>query len=136
MVIKFKKEEIDYLKKSLSDQQQAIGILELFSAVTERYQALEYPITSFGDFIKKLSKREGPIKKLSEIEISIGKEVLKIDGLKRLIPAYYFPISNKEDFEDKATELYSKKTIPAEQIPPFPDEFRNIDNKSKESQAS
>lgn len=106
MVIKFKREEIDYLKKSLSDQQQAIGILELFSAVTERYQALEYPITSFGDFFKKLSKGEGPIKKLSEEEISIGKEVLKIDGLKRLIPAYYFPISNKEDLVDKLRELF------------------------------
>ena len=151
MVIRFEKEEIAFLKELLSEQQQAIGVLEFVSTVTEMYKELEYPLTNFNDFIKKLSKREGLIKKLSKQEISIGKEVLKIERLKRSIPAYYFPISNNEDFEDKATELYSKSTsqfnlnmrnyyqvpkeqqIPPEQIPPLPDELRN--NPSKEDVA-
>jgi hypothetical protein len=156
MPVKFQKEEIDDLKRLVTGQQEAMNMLELFSIVTKRYQRLEYPITSFSDFIKKLEKEEeGSIKRLSEDEISIGSEVMKINCLKRIIPAYYFPISNSEDLQDKAAELYNKKKIaqfnlsgissgteselaskgkeiPAEDIPPFPEKFKNIKHKPRE----
>jgi hypothetical protein len=153
MPVKFHKEEIDTLKRLVAGRQEAMSMLKLFSIVTGIYQRLEYPITSFSDFIKKLEREEGSIKRLNEDEISIGSEVVKINCVKRIIPAYYFPMSNSEDLQDKAAELYSKKIaqfnlsgvssgteselpsklkeIPAEEIPPFPEKFKNIKHKPR-----
>jgi hypothetical protein len=109
MVIKFEKQEIEFLKKKLVDRHQALGMVEFFSVVMKTYNKLEYPITSFSDFIKKLSK-EKAIKKNNEEKITIGNIGLTIDLIKSSIPAYYFPISSKEDLEDKAMELYRGNT--------------------------
>jgi hypothetical protein len=153
MPVKFQKEEIDNLKRIVKGQQEAMSMLDLLLIVTERYQKFEYPITSFSDFIKKLEK-EDRIKKHGEEEISIGSEVVKTDFLKRIFPAYYFPISNSEDFQDKAAELYNKKTaqlslsgisfiteselppkgkeIPPEEVPPFPEKLKHVKHKARE----
>jgi hypothetical protein len=74
---------------------------KILNAIHELSHECEYPITSYGDFIKKTGKKE--------IFIADKTVVLQdcayLKCLIRTIPAYYFPISNQDDFVDKAKEL-------------------------------
>ena len=97
--------KVDDIKKLLINEPKAAKAIETLSALNELSEGLEYPISSVGDFIRKISNENVPIgnKTINPTDLN---EVLKIDGLKRLIPAYYFPISNKEDLVDKFRELF------------------------------
>ena len=74
---------------------------EILSILYKLSQDCEYPIKSFPDFIKKMGKKEIFImdKNIVLQECDFLKYVI------HTIPAYYFPISNQEDFINKAQEL-------------------------------
>jgi flavin-dependent dehydrogenase len=80
---------------------EAAKVIETLSTLKEISEGLEYPITNFSDLIKKIT-REG---------ISIGKKTVNQTDLKSIIPAYYFPISTKEDLVDKVAELFQDLCI-------------------------
>jgi hypothetical protein len=71
--------------------------VEYLKTIGEYAGSLKYPINSFSELVDKIGNKT----------ISIDNRALKASDLRRLIPAYYFPIVSSENFVEKANELRS-----------------------------
>jgi len=69
--------------------------LEHLKMIGEFATSLKYPINSFSELVEEIGNRS----------INIDNRTVKASDLRRLIPAYYFPIVSKDNFVEKANEL-------------------------------
>lgn len=111
----------------------------------ELSQNFRYPIRNFGELANQIGLQE----------VFVYNQTVKISDLRRDIPNDYYPFVSNTDLASKAGRLYDRlagrdtwglhsisssteselsskgKEIPAEEIPPFPEKFKNIKHKPK-----
>jgi hypothetical protein len=132
MPFKFKPEEVEKLKSILTRHPEGESVLNALSdmmALQDLANDIKFPVNSFRELMQQL----GP-----EKTVDMAGTKMKVEDMKRLIPAYYFPMNSEEDFLDKAAELMKRqpglqmegakpetgKLMPIELAPPIPAELR------------
>jgi hypothetical protein len=118
----------------------------IMSKGRELSQNFRYPIRNFGELANQIGRED----------VVVSNQRVKISDLRHDIPNYYYPFVNEQDLANKCSQLYDRlagldtwglhsissgteselaskgKEIPAEDIPPFPEKFKNIKHKPRE----
>jgi hypothetical protein len=83
--------------KALQTDPELKQTVEYLKIIGEYAKSMKYPINSFSELVDKIGNKS----------VNIDNRTVKASDLRRLIPAYYFPIVSKENFVEKANELRS-----------------------------
>jgi hypothetical protein len=98
----------------------------IMSKGRELSQNFRYPIRNFGELANQIGREE----------VVVSNQRVKISDLRRDIPNDYYPFVNNTDIARKCSQLYDRLAGLDEwglqEIPPFPEKFKNIKHKPRE----